>query len=299
MALLPEFAVFAFVTAAFYGLEPVLTKRGLAAGGTWLQSTLILLLVRMVLFWTALFAFAGFDGAFAGLTGLGVALFAVASLVATALGRPAMYVGFDRVGSTVSNAFVNARPLMSVVLGVALLGEQVTLSLAVGVVVLVGGLVAITLSEGGDVSGWSKADLVFPLITAVAFSSGNVVRRYGFTVTETTVLQAVAVGETVTFLAMVAYAYFGHSASIWTAGRTVYTYFLGGTLLASLGFLAMFAALEAGPVSVVDPIVAAAPLLTVAFAMVFLRDLERVTARLVVGVVLVVAGIVFVTIQPF
>lgn len=299
MGLLPEFVVLAFVSAAFFGLEPVLTKRGLAEGGTWLQSTLILLGVRVVLFWSALFVVAGAANALAGLTGFAVAVFALASLVATALGRPAMYVGIDRVGSTVTNAFVNARPLVSVILGAAVLGEHVTLSIGVGVLVLVGGLVVVTLSKGGDIAGWSKADLLFPLLTAVVFSSGNVIRRFGFTSTSTTVLQAVAVGETVTFLAMVAYAYGGHPRPVWTAGRRVYGYFLGGTFLASLGFLAMFGALEGGPVSVVDPVVAAAPLLTVGFAAVFLRDVERVTARLVAGVVLVVLGIVLVTTQPF
>lgn len=298
VAPLPEFVVFAFVAAAFFGLEPVLTKRGLAAGGTWLQSTLILLGVRMVLFWGALFAVAGVGGALAGVTWLAVALFAVASLIATALGRPAMYVGIDRVGSTVTNAFVNARPLVSVVLGVVILGEHLTLSITAGVIALVAGLVAVTLSRGGDIAGWSLIDLIFPLVTALAYSSGNVIRRFGFTSTSTTVFQAVAVGETITFVALAAYAYGGYSEPVWTAGRDVYGYFLGGTTLASLGFLAMFAALEGGPVSVVDPVIAAAPLLTVGFAAVLLRDVERVTARLVAGVVLVVVGIVLVTAQP-
>ncbi|MEF8812379.1 MAG: DMT family transporter [Halovenus sp.] len=299
MSILPDFVVLAFVGAALFGLEPALSKRGLAAGGTWLQSTLILLFVRVVLFWSALLWVAGPSSAFAGLTPAAGALFAVASVIATALGRPALYEAFDRVGSTVSNAFVNARPVFSVGFGAVVLGELVSSALAVGVFLLVGGLVAVTLSKGGDIGGWSKTDLVFPLFAALAFSTGNVIRRFGFTNTSTTVLQAVTVGETVTCLVVVVYAVAGHPDPVWTASRRVYGYFLGGTVLASLGFLSMFAALNAGPVSVVDSVIAAAPLVTVVVAAIFLRDIERVTLRLIAGVVLVVAGLVLVTTQPF
>lgn len=298
MVQLADFAVLSLVTAVFYGLDPILSKRALNEGGTWLQSTLILLGIRVVLFWTALLALSGFDGAFAGVTPVAAALFAAGSLSATAFGRPALYVGIDRVGSTVSNAFVNARPLVAVVLGATLLGEVITPGLLVGVLAIVTGLVAVTLSRGGDVSGWDMTDLVFPLITVLAYSVGNVIRRFGFTTTPTTVLQAVTIGETVTLVVMGGYA-LASADPVWTGDRRIYGYFFGGNLLASLGFLSMFGALKAGPVSVVEPIVGAAPLVTIAVAAVFLRDLERITMRLLAGVSLVVVGIVLVTARPF
>lgn len=297
---LPTFVAFAFAAALLRGLDPVLTKRGLAAGGTWLQSTFILLVIRLFLFWGALIAIAGVGGALAGLTPRAVALFAGGSLVATALGRPALYVGIDRVGSTVSNAVVNGRPLFSVLFGAVLLGELVPMSLWFGVLVLVVGLVLVTFSRGGDIGGWSLVDLAFPLLAGLAFTTGNVLRRHGFESTPTTVLQAVTIGETVALAAMLGLVLVNpRMRPVWTAERRVYWYFAGGNLLASLAFLAMFAALQGGPVSVVDPIVASAPFVTVAVAAVYLRDVERVTVRLLVGVVLVVLGIVLVTVRPF
>jgi drug/metabolite transporter (DMT)-like permease len=47
---------------------------------------------------------------------------------------------------------------------------------------------------------------------------------------------------------------------------------------------------------IVDPIVAAAPLVTVALAAVLLRDLERVTPRVVGGAAMVVVGAALVTV---
>jgi uncharacterized membrane protein len=57
----------------------------------------------------------------------------------------------------------------------------------------------------------------------------------------------------------------------------------------------MFAALRAGSVSVVDPVTATAPLVTTAVAALVLRDVERITPRLVLGVVTVVAGVALLT----
>lgn len=296
--MLSDFVILALIGALFFGLEPILSKRGLDAGGTWLQSTLMLLVVRVLLFWSALFAVAGPGGALSGLTPIAIGLFGIASVVATALGRPALYVGFDRVGSTVSNAFVNARPTFSVAFGAFFLAEPITPGLGFGVLLIVTGLFVVTLSKGGDIGGWSKYDLVYPLIAALAFSIGNVIRRFGFETTPTTVLQAVAVGETITFGVMVGYATVTRTEPVWNASLEAYGWFLGGTVLASLGFLAMFGALAAGPVSVVDSVIAAAPLVTTLVAIVFLRDIERVTGGLIVGVGLVVCGLILVALQP-
>jgi drug/metabolite transporter (DMT)-like permease len=56
----------------------------------------------------------------------------------------------------------------------------------------------------------------------------------------------------------------------------------------------MWRALAATDVSVVSPLVSAQPLFTVALTAVFLRDLERVTWRVMLAAALIVAGIALV-----
>src|SRR5712671_644215 len=58
-----------------------------------------------------------------------------------------------------------------------------------------------------------------------------------------------------------------------------------------LGVLAMYAALNAGQVSVVSPLVATYPLFTLALSVLFLRE-ERFGPRVLLGVALTVAGVV-------
>jgi len=282
------------VAALFLGAGPAVSKRGLAMGGTWMQAVLLVLVTRTGLFWVALVALSGTDP-FAGLSPFVAGVFVLGGVLGSGVGRIAFAIGIDRIGSSLSNAFTNTRPLFAVLMAVAWLGETVTPGMAAGVLVLVFGLVVLSLSRGGDVSGWARTDLAFPLAAAVVFATGNVVRRFGFTVSPVTSLQAVTVGETAALCSMVGFAAATGRLGVDGVPRRALGYFAVNGTTAAVGLFAMFAALRAGPVSVVDPVTATAPLVTTAVAALALRDVERVTSRLVLGVVLVVAGVALLT----
>lgn len=288
-----EVFLYSGAAAVFLGVGPAVSKRGLAMGGTWMQYVLLVLLTRTALFWVALLVLAGTDP-FAGLSPFVAGVFVLGGVLASGVGRIVFAIGIDRIGASLSNAFTNTRPLFAVLLAVAWLGETVTAGMAAGVLVLVCGLVVLSLSRGGDVSGWERADIAFPLAAALAFAAGNVVRRYGFTVSPVDSLQAVTVGETAALLSMVGFA--AATGRLTADGpREAFGYFAVNGATASVGLLAMFVALRAGPVSVVDPVTATAPLVTTAVAGLLLRDVERITPRLVLGVVLVVVGVALLT----
>jgi uncharacterized membrane protein len=65
-------------------------------------------------------------------------------------------------------------------------------------------------------------------------------------------------------------------------------------LVEGLASLAMWRALQLGAVSVVTPLVNSHSIVTVVLAWLFLRDLERVSWRIVLAAALVVAGVVLV-----
>ena len=69
-------------------------------------------------------------------------------------------------------------------------------------------------------------------------------------------------------------------------------WFIPTGLLAGLGVLAVFRALEGGDVSVVGPIIMSQPLIVVFFSALFLRDLEKLTWRVVAGAAMTVLGVV-------
>jgi uncharacterized membrane protein len=61
-----------------------------------------------------------------------------------------------------------------------------------------------------------------------------------------------------------------------------------------VAYLTMWRALAAAPVSIVSPLVHAQPQFTIVLAAIFLRDVERMTWRLVLASLLIVAGVTFV-----
>ena len=67
-------------------------------------------------------------------------------------------------------------------------------------------------------------------------------------------------------------------------------YFAIGGAFESLGLLLVLYALTYGPVVVVTPLTATLPLWVVLGSKLFLRDLEKITPRIVTGAALVVAG---------
>lgn len=288
----------ALVPAVLWGFSPVLSKRGMSGGGSSLQASLTVVVVDSSLYWVALLVLQGLD-VFASVTPASAALFLAAGLVGTALGRLAVFVGVDRVGASVNSAVISARPLFASLLAMLALGEAVTLATVAGIVVLVGGLAVLALARGGDVTGWQPRDLLFPLAAALAFAVGNVARKFGLDAfADIMLLEAVALNEFGALLALGTYAAVAGRGDVLDAPRRTYAYFAGSGTLTAVALLSLFAALQIGRVVVVDPLAATAPLFTTVFAAVLLRDLERVTLRLVAGAVLIVIGVVLVVGDP-
>ena len=63
----------------------------------------------------------------------------------------------------------------------------------------------------------------------------------------------------------------------------------------SLGMVAIYYALDLGKVSVVIPISSTAPFFSLIFTAVFLRDVERVTLKIVMAATMIVGGVTLLT----
>ncbi|MFB6133644.1 MAG: EamA family transporter [Halanaeroarchaeum sp.] len=291
----PIVYLLALTPAVIWGFTPILSKRGMAGGGSSLQAALTVVLVDTSWYLLALFVMEG-TNAFVDLPPKAIGVFLAAGIVGTALGRLAIFTGIDRVGASVNTAAVSVRPVFATLLAVVVLGEAVGTTTALGIVVLVGGLLALAASEGGDLAGWEPRELLFPLFAALFFAIGNVARRFGLLAfSEVHLLEAVALNEFGGILALVAYAVAAGRADVFRAPRRTYLYFAGSGTLTAVALLALFAALQRGKIAIVDPLAATAPLFATVFAAVLLRDLEKVTRGVVVGAALVAIGVGIIT----
>ncbi|SEW26935.1 DMT family transporter [Natrinema salifodinae] len=291
-----EVVALAMLPAVLWGLSPIFEKRGMAAGGGAVQASLVVVIVDSTCYWLAIAALYG-QSAFAGLTPETLAVFAFAGVVGTALGRITIFVGVDRVGASINSTILSTRPLFATLIALVALGEPLGPVTGVGIVVLVAGLALLTASKGGDLAGWSPRDLLWPIAAAATFAVANVSRRYGMLETPLSALETVAINETAGLVALVAYVLARGGAGSLAKPRASYRYFVGSGLLTTVAMLSLMVALglEDGRIAVVDPLVATAPLFTVVFAAVLLRDVERVTRGVVGGAALVVGGAALIT----
>jgi uncharacterized membrane protein len=180
-------------------------------------------------------------------------------------------------------------PLFAVAIAVLALDERPAWVLLAGAVAIVGGGVLLAYRHGDDRT-WRRRDLVFPILAAIAFAFRDNLSRWGFVGFPHPLLAAVvATAASVAVMWVVAFAVRGTGlvGVTWPGLRLLA---LCG-LAEGFAYLTMWQALKLGTVSVVSPLVNSNSIFTVVLAGLFLRDLERVTWRVVLATALVVAGV--------
>lgn len=290
----PGAYLFGLLAASIWALAGVIAKRGLTNGGSALLFALLSALVGTVLFWGVLVVQRGAE-LFAHLTPSVVAVFALAGLVSSCIGRVLHFVGIDHVGATVAQTCVTTYPMFAVLLALLVIGESIRLVELFGMLVIVIGLVVLSLSKGGDIGGWRGWELLIPISAALLFGIGDVVRRYGFLATEATPIEGTALNSLAALTGFVSYVLVTEKRDVIRVPRRAYRYVVVAALLTPLGLLSLMTGLSLGRVIVVAPLAGTTPLFTIVFGYLLIRDLERITGGIVVGSVFIVLGIYLIT----
>jgi drug/metabolite transporter, DME family len=221
----------------------------------------------------------------------GVLYFVLAGLVGTTAGRLLRFMSIDRVGAAVAAALINLHPFISAGLAILLLGETVAPRIVLGTVVIVAG--TILLSTSGRVQGFRPAQLVFPFLSALAFGAVAILRKLGLG--SAGPLIGFAVNVTTALVAMTTFVMAtGHWRRARCGARSL-GYLVAAGVAENAGVLLGVVALSVGTVTVVAPLVGTMPLFVLALSALFLRNVERLSARLLVGTLLIVAGVYLIT----
>ncbi|MDH3443652.1 MAG: EamA family transporter, partial [Deltaproteobacteria bacterium] len=183
---------------------------------------------------------------------------------------------------------VNSSPIFASVFAVYFLAEIWLLQNIVGTILVIVGVVI--LSSGRPANGqWRKMDIIYPLLGAIFFAISSTLRKAGLGVDNIPILAA-ATTATVGLLFTAALLQANGGKKIFRLPRNALGWQLAAGAFNTGAMLAVFFALSLGKLVIVEPIVAANPVLSVLFTAVFLRDLESISARVVTGSVCTVAG---------
>ena len=275
-------AALAFTSALLSAMATVLIRAGLQRYGAY-TALWINMLVGTLGLWLAV-ALTGGPGhpSFRSL-----AFFMLAGLIGTFVGRLLRFMSIETAGPSISAALVNLNPLVSTGLAVLLLGEHVTLPLLAGTLVTIAGTTLLSL--GGRAVGVRPVLLLLPLGSACCFGTVAVLRKMALD--GAGVVIGAAANVTMAFVAFTLFLLAsGQLEATRCRGRSL-VYFVGAGLAENLGVFLVLVALGFGAVSVVAPLTIISPIFVLLLSFLFLRGLEILNKRLVLGSVLIVLGI--------
>jgi drug/metabolite transporter, DME family len=272
--------------ALFSALATIWIRQGLRASDPY-TGFFVNVVVGTISLWIAVIA----TGGLGHVSPRGALFFMCAGLIGTVGGRLLRFVAIEKVGASIAAALINLNPFVSSALAIVLLGERITVPIVIGTVVIVAGTTLLSL--GGKRLGFRPGLLALPILSAVCFGVVAVLRKLGLSDTSPVVGSAINVTT-----ALVAYTAFllasGRPEVMVCRGRSL-AYFAVAGLAENVGVFMNVVALAMGQVSVVTPLYGTAPIFVLALAPFLLRDVERLTARVVVGTLLIVLGVYLIT----
>jgi drug/metabolite transporter (DMT)-like permease len=281
--------LFAFASAAFLGAGVVITQFGLrhihplsGAAISVPTFTLFFLALSPILLhnepvvWRA------------------VPIFAAVGLVFPAAVTLLTFASSRALGPVVTSALGNLAPLFSVALAVAVLHEPLRALQFGGLIAAVSGVLIITVTRTADMRDWRTWALLLPLGAALLRGVIPPVIKVGLEIWPNPIGAGLTgyIFSTITVLTVERIRNGRYIVQGPNRGRL---WFAANGLCNGIGTLCLYAAVGAGPITLVAPIIAAYPLMTVGLSAIVLTHV-RITARLAIGTVLTVAGVVLILI---
>ncbi|MFQ6111254.1 MAG: DMT family transporter [Nitrospinota bacterium] len=217
----------------------------------------------------------------------GVLWLILAGITAPGFGRTFLVLSLYHLGVARSAPITNSHPFAVAIFAILFLGEKPGVSVMLGMVAIVGGVVLITAR--GSSESWQRRHLVYPIGTAVFVAAAIIMRKTGMNYIPHPLFGA--------FLASAAAlpCFLLLMPRLPTGGRTGLTRhsiacFGSAAVVNCLGAYFFFKALQLGDVTVVAPLMTTTPLFNLILAYIFLRYLEPLSRRVVIGTIMTVLG---------
>ncbi|HKY09181.1 MAG TPA: DMT family transporter [Candidatus Binatia bacterium] len=278
---------FSLQSALLFSITHIFVRRGLVQSNA-LTGSLISLGTSTVIFWLLLVVFVPLSS----LLNPNIGYFVAGGVFAPAIGQTLGYIGMEKLGVARASSIVNTSPIFSSILAVLLLGERWVLQNIAGTCLVIIGVVILSSGKLED-RRWQKKDLIYPLLGALVFGISTNLRKAGLGVVPEPILAA-AVTLVTGFVTLLLIIQCRGGKTALRFHRESSRWLFGAAVLNSGAILSFFAALNIGQIVRVEPVVASNPLLTILWSSIFLRQVETLTGRIILGALFTVAGTILV-----
>ena len=215
-------------------------------------------------------------------------VFALAGLIHPYLSMYASLEALKRAGTTVASTLAATAPFFSTLGAVVLLGEDLTIVVALATVGIVAGVMVLTF-DGRRMARVIRVALIFASIAAVIRGSTHVIGKWGLELLPNPFM-ATFVAFSMGLICMTIFFRLRHGHLPRNVPTDGVKYFFYSGLCIAFAIISMYGALMLGRVVVISPIIASYPVFTL--LSVWALSAERISRRLVLGVLMVTAGVV-------
>ena len=218
--------------------------------------------------------------------------FVLGGIFAPGLGRTLNFVGIARVGLARSVPISNSSPMFASVLAVLIMGETWALQNFFGTTLVILGIVILS-QKGTKQSQWRKIDLIYPVMASFSFAVSSNLRKLGLLAEDIPLMAAAVTATTALLFVLVVFKAQGDRRAF-SLSRQSFRWFFASGLSNTAAMLSVFYALSYGKVVIVEPLISVNPAITIFLSAIFLRDLEAITLRVIIGAGCTVLGSILV-----
>ena len=284
---MPLLSVWVALSSALLHAVANTTARSALRTASPITASLMLVWIQWILFSLLLVP----AGGFGSINVVGLLLFCAAGLMSPLLFIVFFFIGIQRIGAARASTIKSAAPIYAVIFAVAFLGERPTALRYLGIAAVMAGVLSLVweTEDKKDRVG-RRSDYVFPLLAGVCAGVSAVLYKAGLSRMDTPLLSAwIGATEAVLLFPLVVRVF--PKADRYRIGSQRAWLWLTLSGVASSGAVyCQILSIKLGEVSTAFTLAQTSPLFVVLISALFLRELERVTPRVVLGAVLTVGG---------
>ncbi len=278
---------FSIQAALCFAVSHVLIRRGLATSNA-ITASLFSIGMSTITLWVMVPFFIPLSSFLAP----AIWYFVVGGIFAPGLGRMLNFKGIERVGLARSVPISNSSPMFASVLAVLIMGETWTLQNFLGTTLVILGVVILSQKETKQAQ-WRKIDLIYPVMASFSFAVSSNLRKLGLLAEDIPLMAATVTATTALLFVLAVFKAQGGRQAFLLSHRSFGWFFVSG-LLNTVAMLSVFYALSFGKVVIVEPLISVNPAISIFLSAIFLRDLEAITLRVMIGAGSTVLGSILV-----
>ncbi len=281
--------LFALSNAFFFALHNMFTKKGLKYSNPH-TAVFTSLAVNVVVLWSVSLCFLP-----VGLLTIGgIFIFVLVGVFQPGLTRLLTYKSIETVGVAITDPLRATTPMFSTFLAILLLGEQMTVPIFFAMLLIIAGITLLSLRSGAAKNIHGRY-FFYPLLASFLAGSSQILRKVGLGAIPHPVLAAAVTATSSLVVVSSSLWVFSRRKELLVLNKRCFPFYLAAGLAISLGMVTIYYALDLGKVVVVIPISSTGPLFSLILTFLFLKDVERVTLKIVLGAVLIISGVVLLT----